>query len=251
MASIHKKPAKPSSYQIAVMAGVLLCGAGSVVLLNTPTPPAATVNVQSSPTAVASASASLQPTPSAIETTAAPAVETPVATASAVAPNAIPAKAEPLRIDIPAARISTTVSRQPMTDAQRQERYLVPPNEPTAYWSDLFDQPGGDSADLTYISGHGCEGLSICETIDWQFSRLSDPNLIKAGTDVSVFTKNGEVCYKVDENPVTYEKTELKHQSAVFGKAARPGKLVLVSCYTAAIHDRNVVVIASVVSCRS
>lgn len=163
----------------------------------------------------------------------------------------VPLKAAPTRIQIPDANIDTTVSLHPLSDSERQARYLEPPNDPIAYWSDLFDQPGSNSTDLTYISGHGCEGLAICKEIDWPFSRLSDPNLVKEGTAVFVYTSNGEVCYRVDGPITTYPKTSLKNKAAVFGNAPLPERLVLVSCYTGAIHDRNVVSIASRVSCVS
>jgi hypothetical protein len=161
----------------------------------------------------------------------------------------VPLKADPIRIEIPEANIDTTVSLQPLSGNERQARYLKPPNDPTAYWSDLFDRPGSDSTDLTYISGHGCEGLAICNEIDWPFSRLSDPNLVKEGTAVVVHTTNGKVCYGVDRPIATYPKASLKNQAEVFGKSPLPGRLVLVSCYTGSIHDRNVVAIASQLPC--
>lgn len=164
--------------------------------------------------------------------------------------NVIPSKDAPIWIDIPAARISVDVSLLPMTESQRQERYWVPPNVPNAFWVDSFDQPGANSTDLTLIMAHACDGLAICQTIDWQFGRLSDANLMVAGTEIIVTTRAGKVCYVADSGPVTYEKDQLKkHAVDVWGKDRRPGKLVLISCYTGDIHEKNVVVIASLVSC--
>lgn len=165
--------------------------------------------------------------------------------------NIIPLKAEPTRLDIPDANISVAVSLHPLTNSERQARYLKPPNDPTGYWTDLFDMPGRDATDLTYISGHGCEGLPICSQIDWPFNRLSDPALVKRGTAVFVTTKNGKVCYSVDRDIATYQKTSLKDQVEVFGKVEQPERLVLVSCYTGAIHDRNVVAVATRIPCAS
>jgi hypothetical protein len=194
-----------------------------------------------------------QPLPTAVEEVA-PIVKeaTPVPTVEVVpSPSvvSVPPKAAPIRLEIPEANIDTSVSLQPLSESERQVRYLKPPNDPTAYWSDLFDQPGSNSTDLTYISGHGCDGLAICNEMDWPFNRLSDPNLVKQGTAVVITTENGKVCYVVDGPITTYPKESLKKQATVFGSAPLPERLVLVSCYTGSIHDRNVVAIASRVSC--
>lgn len=205
--------------------------------------PAVTVPPKETVTPTISSAPELdQPQPVAVVPT------TPVDPATVAHP--IPVKAMPTWITIPDARISVDVSPLPMTEAQRQNRYWVPPNVPNAYWVDSYDQIGSGSTDLALIVAHACEGLNVCATIDWQFSRLSDARLVKAGTEILVTTHNGSVCYKVDTDPVTYEKDQLqKHAVDVWGKAPRPGKLVLISCYTGDIHEKNVVVIASMVSC--
>lgn len=175
----------------------------------------------------------------------------PSTTAVLPAVNAIPAKSAPTWINIPDARISIDVSVLPMTESQRQVRYGVPPNVPNAFWVDTYDLPGSGSTDLALIMAHACDGLAVCKTIDWQFGRLSEAGLVKAGTDIFVTTQTGKVCYVADTNPVTYEKEQLADAVDVWGKAPRPGKLVLVSCYTGDIHEKNVVVIASMVACDS
>lgn len=175
---------------------------------------------------------------------------TPVAPVEPVTVHPIPLKAAPTWITIPDARISVDVSPLPMTEAQRRDRYWIPPNVPDAFWVDSYDQSGSGSTDLALIVAHACEGLSVCATIDWQFSRLSEAGLVKAGTEIFVTTHGGNVCYVADADPVTYEKDQLqKHAVDVWGKAPRPGKLVLISCYTRDIHEKNVVIIASMVSC--
>lgn len=196
-----------------------------------------------------------QPLPTAVEEVN-PTVKgvTPVPTVEVVpSPSVVPVppKAAPIRLEIPDANIDTSVSLQPLSESERQVRYLKPPNDPTAYWSDLFDQPGSNSTDLTYISGHGCDGLAICKEMDWPFNRLSDPNLVKQGTAVVVTTANGKVCYKVDGPITTYLKSDLKKQTAIFGSAPLPERLVLVSCFTRSVHDLNVVAVASRVLCGS
>lgn len=195
--------------------------------------------VVASPSGLATPSSSAEPV-------AVPAVEKPTTTSIE---SVIPLKSEPLRLDIPDANISVSVSLHPLTDNERSARYLRPPNDPNGYWTDLFDQPGRDATDLTYISGHGCEGLPICHEIDWPFNRLSDPTLVKKGTGVFVSTKNGKVCYSVDRDTATYEKGDLKNQGEIFGEVEQPQRLILVSCYTGAIHDRNVVAVATRVAC--
>lgn len=178
---------------------------------------------------------------------------TPSSTATVVPPpiNTIPLKAPPTWIDIPDAHISVDVSVLPMTESQRQTRYWVPPNVPNAFWVDSFDQPGAGSIDLSLIVAHACDGLAVCETIDWQFGRLSDTSLVREGTEIFVTTLAGKVCYVADAGPATYKKDQLEDAVDVWGRAPRPNKLVLISCYTGDIHERNVVVVASMVACGS
>jgi hypothetical protein len=171
-------------------------------------------------------------------------------TVEATQAASIPQKAAPTWISIPDADISIDVSALPMTEAQRQARYWVPPNVPNAFWVDSYDQPGAGSVDLSLIVAHACEGLAVCDTIDWQFGRLSDASRVKSGTAINITTPNGRVCFTADSGPATYEKDRLqKHAVEVWGKAPRPGKLVLISCYTGDIHEKNVVIVASLTAC--
>lgn len=185
----------------------------------------------------------------------APESVTPAApSAEPVVPASIPLKADPVRIEIPSARIDLQVLPLPASSIQGE--LLTPPNDSNAYSVNLegvYDQPGAGSTDLSLIVAHACVGLAVCQQIDWQFNRLSDPTLVKAGTAVFVHTKNGKVCYRVDQDTVTYDKFSFSDEidEFVFGSVPRPGKLVLVSCYTADVHAKNVAAVASMVSCDS
>lgn len=206
----------------------------------------ATPTPVSTPTESFSAEPFVTPTP--VAPTESPARVIPDETAKAKA-EAIPPKAEPTHISIPDANISMSVSVLPQSSFKGQD--LVPPDTPDAYWVSSFDQPGVNATDMTMIIAHACDGLAICDRLDWQFSRLSDRNLVKKGTEVVVQTANGNVCYTVDDDPATYDKSTFYKQVAVYGSGPRPDKLVLVSCYTADIYEQNVAAVASIKPCGS
>lgn len=252
MANHVSESSRPRTRKIWVWVGclVILCcvGVGLVVWQNEQTTSSG-ADTQPAITLTTPPESSVNPSLSVTESPVAePTVEKSVKPAS---DTIVPLKAEPTRLDIPDANISVSVSLHPLTDSERQARYLKPPNDPAGYWTDLFDMPGRDATDLTYISGHGCEGLPICSQIDWPFNRLSDPTLVKKGTAVFVTTKNGKVCYTVDHDITTYPKETLKNQPEVFGKVPQPQRLVLISCYTGDIHGRNVVAVATRTPCAS
>lgn len=205
-----------------------------------------------SPIAAQAVSPSPQPTiaPSVAASPTATPLVTASPTVSASKPVAIiPAAAPPTRLVVSRLHIDDPVKPLPMTDEQRRQRSFVPPNDPFGYSPDLFGEPGSGAKDLTLILGHSCEGLQLCFEEDWQFTRLS--NHAQLGDDVSVFTGNGEVCYRVTQIIPGIPYSELGQHTEIVGASAKEvtNRLVLVTCDTTDIHAKNYVVIAELRPC--
>ncbi|UUL77292.1 class F sortase [Pseudarthrobacter sp. Fe7] len=108
---------------------------------------------------------------------------------------------------------------------------IVPPMTVDAYWLTPYGIPG--SSDTTYIVGHSWDGR------DTAFNHLSTQ--AKAGDQVSVTTASGPFSYTVQT--VTTENKNTLKSSAIWDKV--PNTLVLISCYTADLWGKNIIVTAT------
>lgn len=201
--------------------------------------PSATPSAAAAPTdATASARATARPAPAATPTPAATRSPTstpapsPVAAAPG-APHRMPPAAAPVRLTVPAARIDQPVLPLSPTADDLAAQSIVPPMTMDAYWLTSYGRPGEGSANTTYISGHSWEGA------DAPFDRLSTD--VAPGDSVLLGTETGRVAYVV-ESVTTYDKDTLK-DSEIWRVV--PGRLVLISCFTADPWGKNVVVTAA------
>lgn len=110
---------------------------------------------------------------------------------------------------------------------------IVPPETTDGYWLTPFGAPGLGSDNTTYVVGHSWEGR------DAPFNHLSTAAV--PGDTFTVATKTAVLTYTVD-SVTTYAKSTLK-DSPVW--EAVPNRIVLISCYTADLWGKNVVVVAS------
>ena len=112
-------------------------------------------------------------------------------------------------------------------------RSIVPPETMDGYWLAPFGTPGAGSTNTTYVVGHSFQ------SIETPFNRLS--TAAAPGDELTVQTATGEIAYKVD-SVTTYLKSTLK-DSPIW--TVVPNRLVLISCYTGDLWEKNVVVVAS------
>lgn len=146
---------------------------------------------------------------------------------------ALPPAAAPLRIVYPAAGIDVAVHPLDPSPGDIASRTIVPPVSFDGYWVTTFGTPGAGSANTTYIMGHSWEGR------DAPFNRLSSATA--AGDIFDVTTTAGKISYKV-ESISTEDKSTLKDHQIW---QVVPNRLVLISCYTADLFGKNVVLVAS------
>lgn len=122
------------------------------------------------------------------------------------------------------------VSLTPQVDAGES---IVPPRTLDAYWLASYGAPGPGSTNTTYVVGHSWEDRPS------PFNNLSVQS--KVGDRLTVTTAEGILDYRVDE--ITTENKDTLKDSAIW--AIVPGRLVLVSCYTADLWEKNIVLVAS------
>lgn len=134
----------------------------------------------------------------------------------------------PLHINYPGVGMDQDVV--PLTPTQGNDS-IVPPMTVDAYWLTPYGAPG--SSDTTYIVGHSWDGR------DTAFNRLSAQ--AKAGDRITVTTAIGPVSYTV-QNVTTENKDTLK-SSAIWKKV--PNTLILISCYTADLWGKNIIITAN------
>ena len=247
MSTAHSKRTNWQAITAGVFATVLFLTGISILFVSSN--PTTNASALARETPAASSSPMMSPTPLPPSMTPSP-TPTPTPTVTTPKEPTIPAKGAPLRLVIASAAIDTQISELPMTAEQIANKDFVPPQKPQGYWVNLFDMPGRDATDLSFIVGHGCAGIPECAVQDWQFSRLSDPALVHVGTDISVYTANGQVCSTVTR-VVAYEKDDTAGKATVFGYQGdrKPGEIVLAACYTQDIHGKNIFVISVVRPC--
>lgn len=133
----------------------------------------------------------------------------------------------PLHIAYPGVGMDQEVV--PLTPTQGNDS-IVPPMTVDAYWLTPYGMPG--SSDTTYIVGHSWDGR------DTAFNHLSTK--AKAGDRITVSTATGPATYTV-QSVTTETKNTLKN-SAIWNRI--PNTLILISCYTADLWGKNIVVTA-------
>jgi cytoskeletal protein RodZ len=144
-----------------------------------------------------------------------------------------PAASAPQRILYPAAQMDVVVHPLQPDKEETQSQNIVPPETMDGYWLAPFGIPGAGSTNTTYVVGHSFQ------SIETPFNRLSTAAV--PGDELTVQTATGEIAYKVD-SVTTYLKSTLK-DSPIW--TVVPNRLVLISCYTGDLWEKNVVVVAS------
>jgi hypothetical protein len=147
-----------------------------------------------------------------------------------------PAASAPQRISYPAAQMDVVVHPLQPDKEEAASRSIVPPETMDGYWLAPFGAPGAGSTNTTYVVGHSFQ------YIETPFNRLS--TAAAPGDQLTVQTATGEIVYQVD-SVTTYLKSTLK-DSPIW--TVVPNRLVLISCYTGDLWDKNVVVVASPVA---
>jgi LPXTG-site transpeptidase (sortase) family protein len=113
---------------------------------------------------------------------------------------------------------------------------IVPPPTADAYWLSPYGMPGARSTNTTYIIGHSWEGRPS------PFNNISARS--KPGDQLTVTTSEGPLNYRIDE--ITTENKDTLKDSAIWTKV--PGRLILITCYTADLWGKNIIIQASPVT---
>lgn len=170
-------------------------------------------------------------------------------------PGLSPLKAEPVRLTVASASVDVVVSHLEMSSDQINQRDYTPPQTPEGYYVRFtengvtpFDFPGRDATGATWIIGHSCDGLAVCQENDWQFNRLSDSRLVHVGTTISVMTTAGKVCYRTI-SATQVGAHDVASQNRILNEAVKQHYLVLTTCYPQDIHGQNTFVIAAMETC--
>lgn len=110
---------------------------------------------------------------------------------------------------------------------------IVPPRTADAFWLTPYGVPGAGSTNTTYIVGHSWEG---------QTSPFNNISLVaKRGDRLTLTTAEGPLTYTVDQ--ITTEYKDTLRDSAIWDKV--PGRLILITCFTADLRGKNIIVQAS------
>lgn len=190
------------------------------------------------PMSVATVSAAPSPSASVTEPVLSPSGETASVAPQTSAPQPPPAVQTPVasvpqRISYPAAQMDVVVHPLQPSQSEAASQSIVPPETMDGYWLTPFGVPGAGSTNTTYVVGHSWDGIGA------PFNNLSTS--ASPGDTLTVQTATGALAYKVD-SVTTYTKQTLK-DSDVW--TVVPNRLVLISCYTADLWGKNVVVVAS------
>lgn len=162
-----------------------------------------------------------------------PAISTRQSSEAAPEAPAAGAGSPPLHIVYEAVGMDQTVLPLSPTEQETEAGSIVPPRTDDAFWLNTYGMPGGESTNTTYIVGHSWEGRSS------PFNNISAG--AKAGDQLTITTGEGPLNYIIDE--VTTEDKDTLKDSPIWVKV--PGKLVLITCYTADIWETNIIIQAS------
>lgn len=159
------------------------------------------------------------------------------AAAGPVASSPAPVEAQgspPLHITYPAVGMDQDVL--PLAPEENSAGSVVPPATPDAYWLTPYGSPGPGSTNTTYIVGHSWEDRGSA------FNNLSAQ--AKPGDHLTLTTAQGTLSYTV--NGITTEDKDTLKNSQIWAKV--PGRLILVSCYTADFRGQNIIIEATPVA---
>jgi hypothetical protein len=148
----------------------------------------------------------------------------------------VPAAEVPTRIIYPEANIDMLVA--PMDG---RPKVLDPPVDSNAHWLNNYGLVGTASTDTVYVVAHSCGlGYPGCSPQTFPFNNLSTRAAL--GQRITAQTANGEAHYKVTD-VFSYNKDSAPTEKRGTWDQV-PGRLVLISCYTADLLGKNVVVFA-------
>lgn len=209
------------------------CLFGGMLLLMPSAPTVAPQITQSAATKAAAISTpSIRPT----EVTT-PSVS-PIVTTQPLPPKVvIPPAAEPRRVQLPAAQIDIAVTRLP--DESLNGTTVTPPEDPNfTYWISQYGLAGEGAKDTVVIAAHS--GLDN----KWVFNRLSDATLVKVGDLIIVTTDAGTLTYRIT---IVDQLARADVAGSSYISQPHPDELVLISCFTADLHNQNRLVVATLV----
>ncbi|WP_309996040.1 class F sortase [Paenarthrobacter nitroguajacolicus] len=139
----------------------------------------------------------------------------------------------PLHITYEAVGLDQAVVPLTPTAEELQLGAIVPPHTSDAYWLSPYGMPGGGSTNTTYIVGHSLEGQPS------PFNNISER--ARPGDLLTVTTAEGQLGYRIAA--VTTEYKDTLKDSAIWDK--QPGRLMVITCYTADLWGKNIVVQAN------
>lgn len=160
-----------------------------------------------------------------------PAVSSPPAVAEAA--SAAEVASPPLHITYPAVGMDQDILPLSPTADEDSTGSVVPPKTLDAYWLTPYGSPGPGSTNTTYIAGHSWEDRGTA------FNNISIQ--AKLGDQLMITTAKGTLSYQV--TAITTENKATLKDSAIWAKV--PGKVILITCYTADFRGTNIIVEAS------
>lgn len=245
--------AKPNAHHLRVhrwiaavtasVAVILFVIAGSLIAQSTsvPSPSSHHVPTQTAPIPSETAVVSASPTPSASPATPVPPVQTKEPEVTSASP---PAPVQPV-IVVASKPIRFVYSdlgiNMPTVPMDGRSYVLDPPVDTNAHWLNNYGLVGTGSHDTAYIIAHSCGlGYPGCSPETFPFNKLSTQAAV--GQLITVFTETGEVRYRVTD-VFSYDKNSTPAEKRGTWDPV-PGRLVVMSCYTADLLGKNVVVFA-------
>ena len=210
------------------------CLVGGVLLLMPSAPTAVAPQMTSAPATKATATSNPSIHPTEVMTPSA----SPTVAMQPLPPQVvIPLAAEPRRIQLPSAQIDIAVTKLP--DESLKGTTVTPPEDPNfTYWISQYGLAGEGAKDTVVIAAHS--GLDD----KWVFNRLSDATLVKVGDPIIVTTDTGTLTYRIT---IVDQLARADVAGSSYISQPHPDDLVLISCYTADLHNQNRLVVATLV----
>lgn len=178
-----------------------------------------------------SSQGTVRATPAESAPAANPAVSSPPAVAEAT--SAAEVASPPLHITYPAVGMDQDILPLSPTADEDSTGSVVPPNTLDAYWLTPYGSPGLGSTNTTYIAGHSWEDRGTA------FNNISIQ--AKLGDQLMITTAKGTLSYQV--TAINTENKATLKDSGIWAKV--PGKVILITCYTADLRGTNMIVEAS------
>ncbi|MBT2534299.1 class F sortase [Arthrobacter sp. ISL-48] len=140
---------------------------------------------------------------------------------------------QPTHIHYPAVGMDQAVFPLPTSAQDSGTGSITPPQTLQAYWLSAYGSPGQGSSNTTYVVGHSSDGVGSA------FNNLSSQ--ARTGDQLTITTADGPQLYQV--YAISTENKNTLENSHIWAKV--PGKLVLVSCYTADLWGTNILIEAN------